>query len=224
MTSLQYRMRSLRCVRILTPLVLSLLGGVTATLLTPVPAHAQQQFGIVDFQSCAAQSKLKKELDGQFDSYRKSMLTFFNRLKEGNAIFLTKAEMAELSAIYEKADKATAAETTRAADLQKKADQSAGTLNRLASTAQLKDDEKKELERLSSVQNEGIPLLNDIGADYERRIKDKGDTFENQLEKAVKEAVKKVAQEKSLALVFNSNVVIYAATDITEDVVKILQK
>ena len=225
MTSLQYRMRSFRCVRLFAPLALSLLGGVAAPLLTPAPAQAQQQFGIVDFQSCAAQSKLKKDLDGQFDLYRRAMLTVFNRLKEGNAIFLTKAEMTELSGIYEKADKASAAETARATDLQKKADQSAGTLNRLAGTAgTLKDDEKKELERLSGVQNEGIPILNEIGADYERRIKEKGDGFENQLEKAVKEAVKKVAQEKSLALVFNANVVIYAATDITEDVVKILQK
>lgn len=224
MTSLQYRMRSFRCVRLFAPLALSLLGGVAAPLLTPAPAHAQQQFGIVDFQSCAAQSKLKKDLDGQFDLYRRAMLTVFNRLKEGNAIFLTKAEMTELAGIYDKADKASSAETTRATELQKKADQSAGTLNRLAGSAQLKDDEKKELERLSGLQNEGIPILNEIGADYERRIKEKGDNFENQLEKAVKEAVKKVAQEKSLALVFNANVVIYAATDITEDVVKILQK
>ena len=111
MTSLQYRMRSFRCVRLFAPLALSLLGGVAAPLLTPAPAQAQQQFGIVDFQSCAAQSKLKKDLDGQFDLYRRAMLTVFNRLKEGKAIFLTKSEMTELSGIYEKADKASAAET-----------------------------------------------------------------------------------------------------------------
>ena len=222
MSSLQYRMRT---VRFLAPLALSLLGGVALSLVTPAPAHAQQQFGIVDFQSCAAQSKLKKDLDGQFDIFRKGMQGVFNRLKEGNVIFLSKQEMNELSAIYEKGDKATAAETTRATDLLKKADQSAGTLNRLVQTqGTLKDAEKKELERLNNLQNEGIPVLNEIGADLERRIKEKGDAFEDQLVKAVKEAVKKVAQEKNLAMVFNSNVVIYASTDITDDVVKILQK
>jgi Skp family chaperone for outer membrane proteins len=222
MILLQYRMRT---VRFLAPLALSLLGGVVLPLVTPTPAHAQQQFGIVDFQSCAAQSKLKKDLDSQFDVFRKGMAGVFNKLKEGNVIFLSKPEMVELSAIYEKGDKATATESTRATDLLKKADQSAGTLNRLAGTqGTLKDTEKKELERLSNLQNEGITLLNEIGAELERRIKEKGDSFEDQLEKAVKEAVKKVAQEKNLAMVFNSNIVIYASTDITDDVVKILQK
>jgi Skp family chaperone for outer membrane proteins len=222
MISLQYRMRT---VRFLAPLALSLLGGVALTLVTPTPAHAQQQFGIVDFQSCAAQSKLKKDLDGQFDIFRKNMLGVFNKLKEGNVIFLSKQEMSEIATIYEKGDKATAAENTRVSELLKKADQSAGTLNRLVQTqGTLKDAEKKELERLNNIQNDGIPLLNEIGAELERRIKEKGDLFEDQLEKAVKEAVKKVAQEKSLAMVFNSNIVIYASTDITDDVVKILQK
>lgn len=227
MILLQYRMRALRAIpsiRLFAPVALTLLGGVCLPVLTPTPAHAQQQFGIVDFQECAKQSKLKKDLDGQFEAFKRSMLGVFNRLKEGNAIFLTKAEMTELAAIYDKNDKATAAEKTRATDLQKKADQSAGTLNRLGGQAQLKEEERKEFEGLSQRQNEGIPLLNEIGADYERRITEKGTDFENQLEKVVKDAVKKIAQEKSLALIFNANVVIYAATDITEDVVKLLQK
>jgi Skp family chaperone for outer membrane proteins len=231
MTALQYPMhsrqsqkRSRQSFKPLLSLALTLLSGVCLPALIPTAACAQQQFGIVDFQECAKQSKLKKDLDGQFDAYKRGMLGVFNKLKEGNAIFLTKAEMGELAGIYEKGDKATAAEKTRAADLQKKADQSAGTITRLGGQAQLSDAEKKELERLSALQNEGIPLLNEIGADYEKRITDKGTDFENQLEKAVKDAVKKVAQEKSLALIFNANVVIYAATDITEDVVKILQK
>ena len=227
MILLQYPMRALRAIqsfRLFAPVALTLLGGVSIPALTPAPAHAQQQFGIVDFQECAKQSKLKKDLDGQFETFKRSMLGVFNRLKEGNAIFLTKQEMTELAAIYEKGDKTTPAEKTRAADLQKKADQSAGTLNRLGGQQQLKDDEKKELERLNTLQNEGIPILNEIGADYERRITEKGTNFETQLEKIVKDAVKKVAQEKNLALIFNANVVIYAATDITEDVVKLLQK
>ena len=227
MILLQYPMRALRAIqsfRLFAPVALTLLGGVGIPALTPAPAHAQQQFGIVDFQECAKQSKLKKDLDGQFETFKRSMLGVFNRLKEGNAIFLTKQEMTELAAIYEKGDKTTPAEKTRAADLQKKADQSAGTLNRLGGQQQLKDDEKKELERLNTLQNEGIPILNEIGADYERRITEKGTNFETQLEKIVKDAVKKVAQEKNLALIFNANVVIYAATDITEDVVKLLQK
>ena len=227
MILLQYPMRALRAIqsfRLFAPVALTLLGGVGIPALIPAPAHAQQQFGIVDFQECAKQSKLKKDLDGQFETFKRSMLGVFNRLNEGNAIYLTKQEMTELAAIYEKGDKTTPAEKTRAADLQKKADQSAGTLNRLGGQQQLKDDEKKELERLNTLQNEGIPILNEIGADYERRITEKGTNFETQLEKIVKDAVKKVAQEKNLALIFNANVVIYAATDITEDVVKLLQK
>lgn len=202
-----------------------------APLVSP-PAHAvslreaaqQQQFGIVDFQECAAKSKLKAELDMQFAQFRNKMQDTFNKLKEGNVIFLNKQEMTELAAIYEKAEKATEAEKKRSTELQTKADQRAGTANRLATIAQLKPEEKKELETLTQMQNDGVPLINEIGNDTIRRIEDKGKVFEEQLEKVIKDAVKKVAQEKSLAMVFNANIVIYAALDITEDVIKVLQK
>lgn len=213
-----------------TLVALSVLLPLGSLALTPA-AHAappatalQQQFGIVDFQECAAKSKLKTDLDAQFGKYRNDMLAVFTKLKEGNAIFLNKQEMNELAAIYEKADKASDAEKKRATELQTKADQRAGTLNRLITTTNPKPEEKKEMETLNQLQNDGVPLLNEIGSDYQRRIDEKGKGFEEQLEKIVKDAVKKVAQEKSLALVFNANVVIYAAVDITEDVIKVLQK
>jgi len=220
----QYAMlrRSLVALCVLLPL-----GGAlvpTAAQAAPSGAALQQQFGIVDFQECAAKSKLKTDLDAQFGKYRSDMLAVFTKLKEGNAIFLSKQEMNELAAIYEKGDKGTDAEKKRGMELQTKADQRAGTLNRLVQTTMPKPEEKKEMETLNQLQNEGVPLLNEIGNDYQRRIDEKGKGFEEQLEKIVKDAVKKVAQEKSLALVFNANVVIYAAVDITEDVIKLLQK
>lgn len=214
--------RSLVALCLLLPLTGALLPK--AAQAAPARESFQQQFGIVDFQECAAKSKLKTDLDAQFGKYRSDMLAVFNKLKEGNAIFLSKQEMSELAAIYEKADKATDAEKKRSMELQTKADQRAGTLNRLAQTSAPKPEEKKEMETLNQIQNEGIPLLNEIGNDYQRRIDEKGKGFEEQLEKIVKDAVKKVAQEKTLALVFNANVVIYAAVDITQDVIKVLQK
>ena len=216
-----------RSSRLVPLLALPLLAPVLSPPVraaSPRETVQQQQFGIVDFQDCAAKSKLKTDLDMQFAQFRNNIQGIFNKLKEGNAIFLNKQEMTELAAILEKAEKATDAEKKRGMELQTKADQRAGTLNRLSGTSVLKPEEKKELENLNQMQNEGIPVLNEIGNEYTRRIDERGKGFEEQLEKIVKDAVKKVAQEKNLAMVFNANVVIYAAIDITQDVIKILQK
>lgn len=219
---------AMRRLSLMVPLMaLPLLSPALTPSVVAAPARPvvqQQLFGIVDFQECAAKSKLKTDLDMQFTQFRSKIQDNFNKLKESNVIFLNKQEMSELAGIYEKGDKATEAEKKRGMELQTKADQRAGTLTRLATNPNLKPEEKKELESLNQMQNDGVSLINEIGNEYQRRIEDKGKAFEEQLEKIVKDAVKKIAQEKNLAMVFNANVVIYAALDITEDVIKVLQK
>lgn len=198
--------------------------AVCAALVLTSQAKAQQTFAIVDFQACAAKSKMKQEMDTQFGAIKSSLLAVFQKLKDGNAIFLNKAEMTELAGLLEKADKANDAEKKRIQALQDQADKGAGTLKRLEGTPTLTDEQKKELERLVQLQQDGVQLLQGIGDDYQKRIEEQGRGFEEKLELAVKETVKKIAEEKKITMVFNANVVIYAALDITEDVIKVLQK
>jgi Skp family chaperone for outer membrane proteins len=198
--------------------------ALCAALVLTTTAKAQQSFATVDFQECAKKSKLKTELDQQFESVRNGLLGVFQKLKDGNSIFLNKAELTELAGILEKGDKSTDAEKKRLVVLQEQADKSSGTLKRLQETPTLTVPQKTDLERLAQLQQDGVQLLQSIGDEYTKRIEEQGRGLEDRLDKAVRAAVKKIAEEKKIALVFPSNVVVYSASDITEDVVKELQK
>ena len=108
--------------------------------------------------------------------------------------------------------------------LQQIADQRAGAARRLENTANPTDDQKKELERLAQTQQDGAAALQTVGNEYQQRVEKQGGDFEEQLSAKVKQAVAQVAKEKNFVLVFDAAVVVYASTDITADVLKILQK
>lgn len=187
------------------------------------PAHAQANFAIVDFRRCANESKFKAELDAKFATLRKQLEEIFQKMKAANAFFLSPAEIKELAALYEKAQP-NDTEKKRIETLQQIADQRAGAARRLENTANPTDEQKKELERLAQSQQDGAAALQAVGNEYQQRVEKQGGDFEEQLSAKVKEAVAEVAKQKSLTLVFDAAVVVYAAADITPDVLKILQK
>lgn len=202
-------------------LAVAFVAAVALSVATP--AQAQGQFAIVNFRKCATESKFKQELDAKFAELRKRLEGVFQKLKDANAVFLSAAEIKELAGLYEKAQPADA-EKKRVETLQQIADQRAGAARRLDNTATLTDEQKKELEKLAQMQQDGAAALQEVGTDYQKRVEGQGADFEEQLAAKVKDAVASVAKEKNLLIVFDSNVVVYAAADITPDVIKILQK
>lgn len=187
-------------------------------------AQAQTNFAIVNFRKCAAESKLKQELDVKFAEVRKQLEGVFQKMRDANAVFLSPAEIKELAGLYEKAQPADA-DKKRIEALQQLADQRAGAAKRLENTAgTLNDEQKKELEKLAQAQQDGAAALQAVGDEFKQRIESKGQEFEDQLAAKVKDVVAAVAKEKNITLVFNADVVVYAAADITPDVIKSLQK
>ena len=205
--------------------VRTLLAAAVLLLAFGGAARAQTvQFGIVNFRKCAAESKLKQELDVKFAELRRQLEGVFQKMRDANAVFLSPAEIKELAGLYEKAQPSDV-EKKRIEALQQLADQRAGAAKRLENTAgTLNDEQKKELEKLAQMQQDGATALQGVGDDFKQRIDTRGQEYEDQLAAKVKEAVAAIAKEKNLALVFNADVVIYAATDVTPDVIKALQK
>lgn len=199
------------------------LAAVVIAFSIATPARAQGQFAIVNFRKCATEAKFKQELDAKFAELRKRLEAVFQKLKDANAVFLSPAEIKELAGLYEK-PQPNDAEKKRIETLQQIADQRAGAARRLDNTATPTDEQKKELEKLAQMQQDGAAALQEVGNDFSKRVETQGTDFEEQLSAKVKEAVAAVAKEKNLLIVFDSNVVVYAAADITPDVIKILQK
>lgn len=204
--------------------VRALLAAAVVLLAFTGAAHAQApNFAIVNFRKCAADSKLKQELDVQFAEVRKQLEGVFQKLRDANSVFLSPAEIKELAGLYEKTQP-NDTEKKRIEALQTLADQRGGAAKRLDNTANLNDDQKKELEKLAQLQQDGAAALQAVGDEFKQRIEAKGQEFEDKLAAKVKEAVAAIAKEKNITLVFNADVVVYAASDITPDVIKALQK
>ena len=63
-----------------------------------------------------------------------------------------------------------------------------------------------------------------IGDEYQAQLKTLSDKDNAEFTQSVKEAISAVAQQQGLAVVFTSDIAVYTANDITDDVVKRINK
>jgi len=80
------------------------------------------------------------------------------------------------------------------------------------------------LTSLTNAYQTGQTVLQGIGEGYQSQLKKLSDDDTTQFTKLLKDAIAAVAQQKNLSAVFTSDVAIYTANDITEDVVKRVNK
>jgi Skp family chaperone for outer membrane proteins len=207
---------------LLVCLFLSTVGWIAPATVsaqaTPAPNYA-----MVDFVKCASESKIRQTLVVQLDAFAKSLDGVTQRLRDGNAIFLSVAEIREIAALYEK-PMPTDVEKKRIDALQTLADQRSGALKRLETTANPTDEQRRELEKLTQSQSEGAQALEGVRQSFQQRYQEQESKVNEQIVTEVRNVVARIAKEKNITLVFNATVVVFAATDITPDVVKALQK
>ena len=86
------------------------------------------------------------------------------------------------------------------------------------------DAEKARLGILTAAQQTGRQALSEVNDQYTEQLKSVAEKISTQFNDTVRAAVAAVAHEKGLALVFTSDVAIYSANDITDDVLKHLNK
>lgn len=205
-----------------------LLGGTLALSLlaaTPQSANAAPPaipvFGSVDIGRIQTESTRKAKYDAELRALADRLDTAFKR--QANSIMLNKADQTELGTILSKSSPSDA-DRARAAALEAKA---------TAATQQLTDlQQKKEptpadtalLTSLTNAYQTGQTTLQGIGEGYQTQLKKLNDDDTTQFTKLLKDAIAAVAQQKNLSAVFTSDVAIYTANDITEDVVKRVNK
>lgn len=199
----------------------SMLIGTCA--MTP-PANAQTaQFGMVDVGKVLNESKSRTAVTGDLQRTQKSYETILQRLKQGSALFLSDAEINELAALYEK-EKPTAAEQKRISQLEEKGDQQKRELTTLQNTPSPTEAQTARFTLLSDNIGKGEGTLQQLNRTLSAKLQDKARTAEQKALADVRTAVAKVAKAKGLAVVFTGDIAIYAAVDITDDVVKEVNK
>lgn len=186
-----------------------------------VRADSGPTFGNVDLnkiqQSYNKRADLEKNLQQIGDSLSSAMKV------QAASDMLTVDEQKQLGQLLVKANPSDA-DRAAIAKLQSQSRDLANELVGLQQKQNLSDTEKARLESLTKKQQGGKAALDQVNADYTQQVQQAQEKASNQFADIVKAAIASVAKEKNLSVVFESGVAVYTANDITDDVVKKLNK
>lgn len=208
-------------------LLLAILG---ATL--PMSAFAQNKpaaggaisIGSVEVQRVFNEYKVTQTSRAEIDKLGGTLDKALSQLQSNSAAFLTDAEINELAKLYTKDTALTDADKNRVTELEGKARKAGDELRNLQNVAAPNPQQSARLTELTSGQQRGTNTLTGLQTEYQKRLQDRQEALTKTTLDAIKAMIVKVAQEKNLAVVFDSAVAIYTANDITNDVIKQLNK
>ena len=177
--------------------------------------------GSVDIAKLQVGSTRKARYDTELRTLADKLDTTF-KLQAQN-LMLSLADQNELGSLLN-APRPTDADRARVTALETKA---AANAQRLVDLQQKKDPtpgDTAQLGVLSDMNANGQKIVQDIGAGYQTQLKKLSDEDNTAFTQAVKEAINSVAQQRGLTVVFTSDVAVYTTNDITDDVIKRINK
>ncbi len=207
---------------------LTILGAAALTLASGM-AHAAHdaapagspQFGSVDINKIQAQSTRKTKYDADLHALADKL--DFQFKQQAASVMLTETEQTELGGLLGKNNQSDA-DKARITALQTEATKSAQDLSDLQQKKEPTPADTARLATLTSQYQAGQQALQKIGDQYQAQIKALSDKDNAEFTQSVREAISVVAQQKGLAVVFTSDIAVYTANDITDDVVKRINK
>lgn len=205
-----------------------LLGGTLALSLLAAAPHSAKAapptipvFGSVDIGRIQTESTRKAKYDAELRALADRLDIAFKR--QANSIMLNKADQTELGTLLSKSSP-TDADRTRVAALETKASAAGQQLTDLQQKKEPTPADTANLTSLTNAYQTGQTVLQGVGESYQTQLKKLSDDDTTEFTKLLKDAITAVAQQKNLSAVFTSDVAIYTANDITEDVVKRVNK
>ena len=182
-------------------------------------------FANVDFLRIQNEYKAKAALEGDLQAMQNKLDQALAR--RDTMPFLSEDEHKELDKLYDKAATArTDVEKKRIDDLEKKSQQLNNEIQALRQKPE-KDLTDPDRARIKQAEDQWAKAQQNFASMKEARdnqLKQFVATNSDKLLKDVREAVRKVAEQKGLAIVFNSEVAPYAGIDITTPVLSELNK
>lgn len=178
-------------------------------------------FGSVDVQKVLAGFTKKAALDQQITDLNTKLDAEFKQ--QVNSPMLSATQEQELGTLLAK-DAPTDADKARITELEAISQKDADELTSLQQVKDPTDDQKSRLAVLTKEQQDGQAVLQSTADAYRAQVQAENDKLSAQLSDMVKTAISAVAQQKGLAVVFDSQVAIYTANDITDAVTKQLNK
>ena len=220
MTFLKYS----RIAAVVSTLVFTAFSGAgSAWAQKAAPTTVVPVFGSVDLQKCGQESKGRQASEDELRKFVQSLDSSLQRLAGSSSRFLSDTEIKELAALYEK-DPASEADKKRITELEAKGDSGSAELSKLQQVGSPNDADKKRFSDLTATQQKGDSVLQSIRETYSSRVQARRDDLSLKYTNVIRETVGKIAKEKGLTVVFDSQFALYTANDITADVIKLLNK
>jgi Skp family chaperone for outer membrane proteins len=180
-------------------------------------------FAIVDFAKISAGYKEKLNVENELKALQ---VKYDAQLARRDGMpFASEEDLKTLDDLYEKANR-TEAEQAKINDIEKKANGLRDEIQALRQKpdAQLNDGEKAKLTNAEKVFREAQVRFTTLKDNLTKQINSYGQTNSEKLMTKIKASIAKVAEQKGVAIVFNSEVALYAGTDITEPVISEVNK
>ncbi len=185
------------------------------------PAAGTLVIGSVDIARLQTGSTRKARYDTELRTLADRLDSAFK--VQAQNLMLNQADQNELGTLLN-TPRPTDADRARVTALETKATANA---QRLVDLQQKKDPtpaDTAQLGTLSDMNAAGQKTVQDIGAGYQAQIKKLHDDDDAAFTQAVKESINAVAQQRGLTVVFTSDVAVYTTNDITDDVIKRINK
>jgi Skp family chaperone for outer membrane proteins len=182
---------------------------------------ANSAFAIVDLQKLSSKYTAKEVLETEFRSMQQK---YGLRLQRRDGMpFLTEEDQVSLDTLYEKPNR-TDADNNKIKEIEKKNADKVAEVQALRQKADPSQAEKDKLaaadKAFREAQSNFAQLKDQLDGKVQQFNKDKSEELNNK----IRTTVAKVAEKNNVAIVFTSDVALYAGTDITDQVVGELNK
>lgn len=210
-----------RKIVVLAGVALALTGTVAAVPVRAADAPAASTFGSVDVQKVLAGYTKKATYDDQINQLNARLQAYMQQ--QSSSPMLSKADQDQLGALLAKPSP-TDQDKVTISQLQQKSTQAVQELAALQQKPNPTDADKARLAQLQQMQDAGKQALDDTYKGYQDQVQAANAALSQKLSDEVKAAITDVAKQRGLAVVFDAQVAIYTTNDITDDVVKRLNK
>jgi Skp family chaperone for outer membrane proteins len=178
-------------------------------------------FGSVDLTKILSGYKKKADLDQQIQTFSQKLDAQFKQ--QVGSDMLSQTEQAELTALVSK-DSPTSADLARITALQQQSSRDSQELATLQQKSNASAADQARLTALTEQHQAGQQALQSVADGYKADVQAFQEKLSSQLSATVKQAITTVAQQRGLNVVFDSQFAIYCSNEITDDVLKVLNK
>jgi Skp family chaperone for outer membrane proteins len=207
------------------------LAAIVLCIIFTVSASGQDKktgggtFATIDFQKVDAEYKAKRDSEADIQN----MASVFNaRLSRRQDMpYLTEDEQKTLDTLMEKAAGTQSdADKAKIKELQDKGQKANAEIQaiRQKKEADLTDADKQRLKQAGEMEDSARRILVTLNEDLKNQMDQMTASKRTELLTKVRAAIKTIAEQKGIAIVFDSGVAPYAGTDITQPVITELNK